>query len=198
MSSRAGNQMLTRIGFAERWLARARRQWIDGNQARGLLTLVLAHAELRHAMETAGVQGRPLARRPAFGTRLLLGAVIASALFLIGRWSVTPEAIATTPPPPVIRLSSSSGAPLDSVVLSARTARPVAVVRAAVPPPTAPGEASSKVAGSLPTHSRVPSSPSSRPVASLGFSSQSRPSLLDLVLTAERVLRQDPAGSSLP
>jgi hypothetical protein len=196
MSSRASNQMLTRIGFTERWLARARRQWTDGNQARGLLTLVLADAELRHAMETAGVQGRPLAQRSAFATRLLLSAVIASALFLIGRWSVTPEAIATAPPLHVVGLSLNSGAQLNPVVISAPTA-PVAVVRAAVPP-AAPGAASSKVAGSLPTPSRASSSPSTRPVARLDFSAQSRPSLLDLVLTAERVLRQDPAGSSLP
>ncbi len=171
---------------------------MDGNQARGLLTLVLADAELRHAMETAGVQGRPMSRRPAFASRLLLGAVIASALFLIGRWSVTPEVIATTPLPPAIRLSSSSGESLDSVVLSAPTATPVALVRAAAPPTTAPGAATPKVARTQPTHSRVSSPPSSRPVASLDFSSQARPSLLDLVLTAERVLRQDPAGSSLP
>src|SRR3989442_15243490 len=88
-------QMLSRIGFAERWLARARGQWPAGHHARGLLTLVLADAELRHAMETAGgARRRTRAHPPTAATGFLLAAVVASPLLLIGRWPITPHAVA--------------------------------------------------------------------------------------------------------
>lgn len=47
----AEHQILTRIGFAERWLQRAREECLDGEVARGLLTLVLADAEVRRVLQ---------------------------------------------------------------------------------------------------------------------------------------------------
>ena len=187
-------QVLSRIGFAERWLTRARGQWTAGHHARSLLTLVLADAELRHAMDTAGARRRTKARHPTATTSFLLAAVVVSALLLIGRWSITPHAVATTPPPLVATPSVLSGAPIDAV-------RPMPLAMSATPahagvPGTAPQTASSQMAGPLPAQAR--SASPSGPAASLHLPSRSRPSLLDLVLTAERVLRQDPAGSSLP
>src|SRR5574337_758704 len=188
-------QMLSRIGFAERWLARARGQWTAGHHARSLLTLVLADAELRHAMDTAGARRHTAARHPAVAAGLVLAAIVASALLLIGRWSITPRAVATTPPRPAVRPSFLSGAPMDTVM------RPAPLATSAVPvhtvvSGTAARTASSQVAPQA--QSQALSASASGPAASLRLPSRLRPSLLDLVLTAERVLRQDPAGSSLP
>ncbi len=188
------DQMLSRIGFAERWLTRARGQWTAGHHARSLLTLVLADAELRHAMDTAGARPRTKARYLTATTSLLLAAVVASALLLIGRWSIAPHAVATTPPPLPVTPSVLSGPPMAAVMRPAPLATSAPVH--AVVPSTGARTASSQMAAPLPAqaHSASPSGPA----ASLHFPSRSRPSLLDLVLTAERVLRQDPAGSPLP
>ncbi|OLC32139.1 MAG: hypothetical protein AUH31_01405 [Armatimonadetes bacterium 13_1_40CM_64_14] len=190
-------QMLSRIGFAERWLARARGQWTAGHHARGLLTLVLADAELRHAMETAGARRRTRAHPPTAATGFLLAAVVASALLLIGRWSITPHAVATTPPPPVVSPSFRSGALMDAVVRPAPLVTSAVAVHAVVPG-IAARTASSQMAVPPQAQSQAHSASASGPAASLRLPSRSRPSLLDLVLIAERVLRQDPAGSSLP
>lgn len=48
-----GPQLVDRIGFAERWLDRAKRQCRDGDVPRGLLTLFLANAEMTHTLRTA-------------------------------------------------------------------------------------------------------------------------------------------------
>jgi hypothetical protein len=190
-------QMLSRIGFAERWLARARGQWTAGRHARSLLTLVLADAELRHAMDTAGARRGTTARRPTAAVGFLLAAVVASALLLIGRWSITPHVVATTPAPPVVSPSFLSSAPMVAVVRPAplgTSAVPVSVVV----PGIAARTGSSQMAAPPQAQSQAHSASASGPAASLRLPSRSRPSLLDLVLTAERVLRQDPAGSSLP
>lgn len=71
----AGAQIVERIGFAERWLDRARTQIGGGNVARGALTLVLADAEVRHALEVAGLRSA----RPRRGA----AAAVAAALLLI-------------------------------------------------------------------------------------------------------------------
>jgi hypothetical protein len=190
-------QMLSRIGFAERWLARARGQWTAGHHARSLLTLVLADAELRHAMDTAGARRRTTGYRPTVATGFLLAAIVASALLLIGRWSVAPHAVAITPLPPVVRPSFLSGAPMGAVMHPARSATSTVSIHPVVPG-TAARTAPSQMAAPSPAQSQASSASASGPAASLRLPSRSRPSLLDLVLTAERVLRQDPAGSSLP
>ena len=189
-------QILSRIGFTERWLARARGQWTAGHHARSLLTLVLADAELRHAMDTAGARRRT-ARRPAAAMPFLLAAVVASALLLIGRWSIAPHAVATTPPPPVVSPSFHSSAPMDAGMRPAPMAMSAVPVHAVVPG-TAAQSGSSQIAAPLPAQGQAYSASASGHAASFRLPSRSRPSLLDLVLTAERVLRQAPAGSPLP
>ena len=189
--------MLSRIGFTERWLARARGQWIAGHHARSLLTLVLADAELRHAMDTAGARRRRTAHLPTAAIGFLLAAVVASALLLIGRWSFTPHAVATTPPHPGVSPLVLSSAPGDAVIGPAPLATSTVPVHTVVFGP-AVRTASSQMAALPAAQSQAHSASASGPAASLRLPSQSRPSLLDLVLTAERVLRQDPAGSSLP
>ncbi len=190
-------QMLSRIGFAERWLARARGQWTAGHHARSLLTLVLADAELRHALDAEGPRRRRTERRRTMATGFLLAAVVASALLLMGRWFITPHAVATTPPPPVARPPILSSAPTGAMMPPARSATSAVSVHAVVPG-AIDRAASSYVAAPPPAQSQVLSASPNGPAASLRLPSRSRPSLLDLVLTAERVLRQDPAGSSLP
>jgi hypothetical protein len=97
-------QVAARIGFAERWLDRARTQCTDGNVAGGLLTLALADAEVRYALETGGwPAGR--ARRRSGGLRWLVAAAAVAAVVV---WVIqprsTPVSAGPTAGPPVVRL----------------------------------------------------------------------------------------------
>src|SRR2546422_200400 len=77
MSGRStGDQVVARIGFARRWLDRAKRQCTDGNLPRSVLTLVLTDAELHHALEAAGVPAMAQSRWMLPAALLLLGAAL--------------------------------------------------------------------------------------------------------------------------
>ncbi len=196
MAGRTDEQMLSRIGFAERWLARARRQWIDGNRTRSVLTLVLADAEVRHAMETAGTSGRAQARRPAAGAVLLLA--VAVVAFLIVRWPVTPEPVATTPPPVEVRLASTSGELRDVMTRPALPLKTAASGRAVIRVTVSPAQSRRMTEPLEVSRHALSAHASGRPAVSVSPSSPSMPSLLDLVLTAERVLRRESALPSSP
>ncbi len=204
MAVNADEQMLARIGFAERWLTRARHQCAEGNLSRSVLTLVLADAEVHHALEAVGVPTRAPARRST-PVALLLTMAVASVLLLFLRWPMDAGPVATTPAPPVVRLASTSGVLLETMVPPLQTAGsqvtmgpadqtatagPVPVRRRA---PAAPGEALE-----APRVMQPSGDPRGRLAASSGSVHISMSELIDLMLTAERVLRRDPAGSSSP
>lgn len=204
MAVKADEQMLARIGFAERWLTRARHQCAEGNLARSVLTLVLADAEVHHALESVGVAARAPARRSTL-MALLLTMAVASVLLLLLRWPMDAGSVPTVPAPPVVRLSSTSGVLLEAMVPPLQTpAGPQAAMDSA---------GQTATAGSVLVRRRAPAAPgkaleaprvmqpSGDPRGRLAASSSAHISmseLIDLMLTAERVLRRDPAGPSSP
>jgi len=153
-----GQELVSRIGYAEQWLRRAKGQVAGGQLKRGVLTLVLADAEVRHAMEMAGLPPRPARRR--WGMLPLVGGVLAAALLLgLARIGVAPAPVAVETGPPVLRLALSGDLlrPIDVPVTAApavgtapvpapakaalRPAVRTAVLRPAVPAASAPAPA---------------------------------------------------------
>src|SRR5438552_1156624 len=124
MAGTGDTQVLTRIGFAQRWLDRAKRQCTEGNRTRTALTLVLAGAEVHHALEATGAPAGAGTRRSTPFAFVLVSAVVASALLLASRWPVTSGA-ASSPPPRLVRLSSSSGVLLEAVGTAGSASRPL-------------------------------------------------------------------------
>src|SRR5207249_4001221 len=83
---------------AQVWRDRAKRQCTEGNLTRTALTLVLAGAEVHHAIEATGAPAGVGTRRSTPFAFVLVSAVVASALLLASRWPVTSGA-ASSPPP---------------------------------------------------------------------------------------------------
>lgn len=142
-----GEQVATRIGFAERWLHRARAQCEDGNVTAGLLTMALADAELRYALEASGRRMRATGRRRpaperAGRSRLpwLLPIVAAGAIIV---WMIrpmpAPVGAGPTSGPPVVRLPSDVGALLATVTVASGQSAPAATARFIAPRPVRPG-----------------------------------------------------------
>src|SRR3989442_14004356 len=125
-----GEQVVARIGFAQRWLDRAKRQCTDGNLPRSVLTLVLADAEVHHALEAAGGPARAQTRRVTPAALMLLGAVLVSAFLLASRWPAVSRGV-PSPAPTLVRLSSSSGTLLEAWGQSAAPSRSSLVAPAA-------------------------------------------------------------------
>ncbi len=185
----SGEQVIARIGFAERWLDRARRQCAQGNVARGVLTLVLADAEVRHALAAAGVphaERRGRDARPALA--LMAGGLVAALLVAI-RGPAGPASVSPAPAPPIVRLAAASGSLLDSLVFPQGPAVHPVTAPGAVP--ASPVTAGGTSGGPVP----YPMAGEPRPRMATGGSLHlSVPELLDLVLTAERALRREPTG----
>jgi len=103
-------QVIARIGFAERWLHRAKAQCADGDVAGGLMTLSLADAEMRVALEAAGWPmprlpvARPAIRR--WGPWVMVATAAALVLVWTLRPSAEPVGAALIDGPPVVRFSS--------------------------------------------------------------------------------------------
>lgn len=210
-----GEQVAARIGFAEQWLARARGQVSDGQLARGVLTLVLAQAEVHHAMEMAGAPVAPRRGRVLPAVSVL---ALASLAVLAGVRFAAPQAPpAVEAGPPIVRLSVPVGELLNLIVLpdpgpaasGAEQPAPKAVrsspARIPVRSIPAPQPAVAPAANSTPAPSvqTTPPSPAAAPAAapaapaspsapaqSSGFLSPRE--LIDLVLTAGNTLRADP------
>src|SRR5947199_10793451 len=106
MAGTGDTQVLTRIGFAQRWLDRAKRQCTDGNLTRTALTLVLAGAEVHHAIEATGAPAGEGTRSPTPFAFLLVRAGVDSAVLLAYRRPV-PSMAASSSPPPLVRLAAS-------------------------------------------------------------------------------------------
>ena len=80
--------MVRHIGFAERWLERAKREVAEGYLARSLLTLLLTEAEVHHAREASfpspqsAVLPRPSTVPAILGATGLAAALLICALGL--------------------------------------------------------------------------------------------------------------------
>lgn len=143
-----GEHVVMRIGFAERWLRRARTQCADGNLQAGLLTLTLADAEVRYALESSGW---PAARARA--PRRLWPWLLAAAAVAVAVWTFglrTPAAVpvsaSSTDGPPVIRLTYRVGSLLALVTVPVVQSAPTAAVRPAVHPAARRGPATVRTA----------------------------------------------------
>ncbi len=82
--------LVRQIGFAQRWLARAKREVTDGQTARSVLTLLLAEAEVHHARERSLPAREAAVPRPS-ARMTILGATALVALLLAGRSLVSPK-----------------------------------------------------------------------------------------------------------
>ncbi len=193
-----------RISFAEGWLARARQQVEAGHHERGMLTLVLAAAEVRLAREA----GRPVARPHPEG-RALSGWIAAgmaalsavTLIFLVVPRTVGPTDVTSGQAPPVVVLSGGTGAMLDLVTVPPpaveKTVTRTIIVRVPVkviedaPRQAAPG-ADSLVVQHMPTGPAAP--PPAQVVAASSTAPQpallSEADVIELVLAAERSLRR--------
>src|SRR5438552_2838814 len=161
----------------------------------------LAGAEVHHAIEATGAPAGVGTRRSTPFAFVLVSAVVASALLLASRWPVTSGA-ASSPPPRLVRLSSSSGALLEAVGTAGSASRPASPSAAAGGPRSGrvvDAQVASPSATLLGTGHELPLGRTSgiAPIV-VGSSHISMSELIDLVLTAERALRQEPAGTSSP
>jgi hypothetical protein len=134
----AEHQILTRISFAERWLQRAREECLDGDVGRGLLTLVMADAEVRRLLQLA-VPPAPRARasmRPAV--------VVAAGVLIAGLAALQLGVLALRAPvesaglAPGLTLRAGTGALLEPLQVQqpAKVIAPQVPVRASAPPVT--------------------------------------------------------------
>jgi hypothetical protein len=132
----AEHQILTRISFAEGWLQRAREECLDGDVGRGLVTLVMADAEVRRLLQLAAPPA-PRARaslRPAV--------VIAAGLLIAALAALQLGALALRAPvesaglAPGLTLRPGTGALLEllEVQQPEKVAAPQIPVRSAAPP----------------------------------------------------------------
>ena len=210
---RAGDQIVARIGFAETWLDRARRQVADGNLPRGILTLVLADAEVHHAIEVAGTPRPSAASRVPIAVPVLLLVFVAASAFGLARSSAEPAVLPPDAGAPVIALASRVGsllrlipappespaapvtavAPAPRPVHAAPPSRPAPPSRRATVAPSAPVTAGNEVVPAVPA-SAPPVSPPPEPVVQVPPQSTApitltAGELIDLVLAAERTLR---------
>ncbi|MDR7401493.1 MAG: hypothetical protein QN155_04635 [Armatimonadota bacterium] len=202
MAVTADEQILARIGFAQRWLERARRYYSEGNPARSVLTLALADAEVRRALEVAGLAPRRAARGPALALAVLAVAALAAVVW-IGQAEISGSSQVHAGPP-VLRLPETSGSVLASLVLAAPAEIPApaqaplsspARPRRSAPPAAAAPAAPAPARPSPP--SPPPPTPQTPPEPPAVREAPARPALsldelVELILTADRTLRREP------
>lgn len=106
-------EVVDRIGFAERWLDRAKQQCQDGDVSRGLLTLFLANAEMTHTLRTA----RPVVppqRQGYLASTFAVAAALALAGVVLAGWRASvPTPAATAAGPAIVTLGGRVGSLLD-------------------------------------------------------------------------------------
>ncbi|MBM3470579.1 MAG: hypothetical protein FJX73_07290 [Armatimonadetes bacterium] len=201
------NKGLTeRISFAENWLARARQQVEDGHRERGLLTLVLAAAEVRLAREAGGPAARLRPDRRALSGWIAAGMTVLSAatlIFLVVPRTAGPTDVHSGQAPPVVFLSGGTGAMLDLVTVPPPAAEktvtrtiivrvPVTITKGAAPqaaPATAPSRPAARhvpAGPPLPSPATAVTAGSTAPPPAL----LSEADMIELVLAAERSLRR--------
>ncbi len=189
------HDLVRQIGFAERWLARARQEVVEGRHARGVLSLLLAEAEVHHARERGLPVQEATAWRPTLPMTILGGTLLAGLVFGVlslvapllppaGRLEVP----ASLPPaPPVIRFKQPVGSTLALIPAAIVPVQQNAVlpVRVEIQSPAVRQRrpvvrpAVSHVSAAGPGTTPAPAAPA---LVSDG-------DLIDLVLAAERSLR---------
>lgn len=199
-----------RIAFAEGWLVRARRQVQDGDQTRGVLTLMLAEAEVHRARELGAITADPGASRPAVARGAMVALAAAAALIgaTVGVWRPAGPAAARDSAardgirPPIVVLAGGTGSMLRMVQAREapveRTVVRSVILRVTASPSQAPASLAAlpTPAAPVPVTHLAPPRPESRPVAAPLEAAPSAPALLseadliDLVLAAERSLRR--------
>jgi len=199
-----GRQVIARIGFAERWLQRAKRHCGEGEIDRGLLTLVLAQAEMHYALETGGAKVRALHR--GLTPALLAVGAIGLALLAASWLPPAPPMHSAGAPAPIVKLTAPVGTWLDLVqtptlptsapIATAlprtleRRARPVFRQMAQSQPLAAPTVSTTPAPNAVPVASAI----TVAPLATVPAVSLSAADLIDLVLAADRTLRKVPAN----
>jgi hypothetical protein len=216
----AEHQILTRISFAERWLRRAREECQDGDIGRGLLTLVLADAEVRRLLQLA-VPPAPRARpslRPAVAVAagLLIAALAALQLGVFALSAPVQSAGLS----PGLSLRPGTGALLEPLEAVAPAGEAVQLPAPVVMPPMKPARARGPVPGqaaapqqtlppaltpvrapavqpvpvAVPAHVSAAAPPAPVPAAPSQAETEgptlSLADLLDLVIVADRTLRR--------
>ncbi|HEX4841074.1 MAG TPA: hypothetical protein VFV60_02805 [bacterium] len=196
-------QVVTRIGFAERWLHRAKCHYGDGDATRGLLSVVLADAEMRYALESGGMNLKASPRRLWIPALLLAGTLAVLAAVTTDWLLPPPAASGAAADPHIFRLTSPVGMWLTLV----QTASPVniaprsqvrrdAVRRSAVRAATV-RPAPSPAVGAVPSvsYNVAPIASPSQPapvVVVPPAAVLSTAELIDLAISADRTLRRAP------
>jgi len=178
------------IGFAERWLARAKQEVTDGQLARSVLTLLLAEAEVHHARERTLPAREAALPRPSMAMTIL-GATALLVLLLAGRSLFSPRGEMVT---------GFTSAP--AVVKFKQPGSTLALVPAVLTPEQTVAAPAPRVPAPLPRADRVwrnaarPSRPAAKPrpvspvlIAPAAPVLLSDGDLIDLVIAAERSLR---------
>ncbi len=194
-----------RISFAEGWLARARQQVEAGHPERGVLTLVLAAAEVRLAREAGGLARLHSGRQAHLGRLAATTAALAAAALVftlaVALSPAVPVDVGIGQAPPVVVLSGGKGAlaglVTDPQPAAVRTVTRTVVVHVPVkvtgggPPQAAPVAVRPAVQHAP---ERVAAAPVA-PVAAAGIAPTqhvllSEADVIELVLAAERALRR--------
>ena len=187
-------EALTRqIGFAERWLTRAKQEVSSGNRARGILALLLAEAEVHHARETAAPARAIALPRPAPIATLLAVGLLAGLLLAVPALLAPPDLpTGTETTAAVIRFKHQVGSTLalipvaaargeETAVAAQPAAKPAAVTRPSRPAPIR----RTMVRSTVRRTASAPRATAIAPPPQLLSESE----LIDLVLAAERSLR---------
>ena len=178
------------IGFAERWLARAKQEVTDGQLARSVLTLLLAEAEVHHARERTLPAREAALPRPSIAMTIL-GTTALMVLLLAGRSLFSPRGemvTGFTSAPAVVKFKQ----PGSTLALVPAVLTPEQTVAAPAPRAPAPLPRADRVWRSAARPSRPAAKP--RPV-SPAVTAPAAPvlvsdgDLIDLVIAAERSLR---------
>lgn len=125
-------QIVTRIGFTEQWLDRAKQQCAEGNVARSWLTLVLADAEMHHALQAAAPTTRSHSPRTVAAAMIAIAAVAGAVIIAATQWPGRQAAISGEPAPPIVRLSAPVGQLLE-IAAPSSPAQAAAPAQAASP-----------------------------------------------------------------
>lgn len=191
-TERRRDHLTHHIGFAERWLARAKGEVARGDLGRSLLTLLLAEAEVHHARLQEATPAAAVPRPHPLMT--ILGTTALAATLLAGLAAALPRSDVTSvlpPSPPVIRFKQPVGSTLALIPMVVAPAVPTQVISAPPRVPAVTGAARVPVrrmpvrAAVLPRN--VPASAPDQPAAPVVVVSDG--DLIDLVLAAERSLR---------
>ena len=178
------------IGFAERWLARAKQEVTDGQLARSVLTLLLAEAEVHHARERTLPAREVALPRPSIAMTIL-GATALMVLLLAGRSLFSPRGemiTGFTSAPAVVKFKQ----PGSTLALVPAVLTPEQTVAAPAPRVPAPLPRADRVWRNAARPSRPAAKP--RPVSPVLIAPAapvllSDGDLIDLVIAAERSLR---------